>query len=138
MIITVFLGVQLNCYSWKEWKEFPQWQGGCLGLYLKGEEIIHLLVDIKGMKESPECPPEYLVYPDNMWEEILLHEYVHFLQELKGGYRTMVPLGLVVPIKKRKLQKIGYPESEWVLESEAFWVQKRPGVLKTILPDWCQ
>ena len=76
------------------------------------------------------------IYGAGAWEEALTHEYVHYLQYLNCEYfgdgtsKTKVKaLGLNCPITL-KIKRLYKPE-HWVIESEAFYIQKRPWLLES-------
>jgi len=70
------------------------------------------------------------------WQEIILHEFTHYLQWVKGKEK-MEALGLGVEIPQ--WVKAHYPEHTWILEAEAFWVQEQwkegPKVVSLLLED---
>lgn len=91
-----------------------------------GEWNMHMLQDQKELEKvyfnlfGKPLPPHI------KWEQILVHEYMHYFQHAKGCWEEIIPLGLgAIPLTK-KFKGI-YHSSKW---AEAFWVQKHPHLIK--------
>jgi hypothetical protein len=67
------------------------------------------------------------------WDDVLFHEYIHFLQHSKGCWGDLIPLGLG-SIPMTRAFKEYYPQESWLIEAEAHWIMYKPHLLNWIPP----
>lgn len=124
----------LEYHNWKEWKNSIDWfESAGLGRYDPFFNVIQVLVDLDSMKKDIEdCPQVYRNIPSNEWKRTLIHEYTHYLQWRKGNWIRPLPLMLEGNLNIPAFVKRVYREEDWVIESEAFWVQEHPKLLQEL------
>lgn len=132
-ISTSFRQANVIFYSFEEWEMTEEWcMSLALGYYSEENNTLHILKDLKGLKNHPECPKVYSNISHMYLKCILLHEYTHFLQWKKGKGVNPVPIFPVGKIPVTTFIKKVYSSEDWVIEAEAKWMETHPELLEEL------
>lgn len=132
-ITTTFRQATVKFYSFSEWEMTEEWcMSLALGYYSEEDNTLHILKDLKGLKTNPECPKVYLNLPDTYVKCILVHEYTHWLQWKLGKGVNPLPIFPVGKIPVTPFIKKVYGPEDWVIETEARWMETHPELLEEL------
>lgn len=133
MITTTFRQATVNFYSFEEWTQLPAWgRDLALGYYSEEDNQIHILKDMKALRNSEDCPSCYRHIPDGYVKCVVYHEYTHFLQWKLGYGKDPMPILPTSKVPLKVLTRKVYDQEDWAIEAEAAYMEHRPQLIEEL------
>lgn len=130
-------GVNVFLYSLEDWIKSEGIKRNSVGRYINtalnplspGDTTLNRSIHILSCQEEMDKFSRVKGWNKNrpVWERILIHEYVHYLQYKIGEWEMAKPIGFDITISD--FIKRSYREDKWVIEAEARWVERRPWII---------